>query len=69
MLEFAAFTVLLLAVGVWDIRSMLKSNAKKVFIPYIIIALLAVVLGFVEFRDPYHVGIATFLLKLINAQG
>jgi hypothetical protein len=68
MLEFTAYAVVMLGLGIWDIRSMLKKKYKRELIPYIVLSIAAIVIGYINFSHPYQQGIVNFLLDLIKAK-
>ncbi|NMA37329.1 MAG: hypothetical protein GX942_03370 [Papillibacter sp.] len=68
MLEFTAYAVVMLGLGIWDIRSMLKKKHKRELIPYIVLSITAIVIGYINFSHPYQQGIVDFLLDLIKAK-
>ncbi len=45
-----------------------KKKHKRELIPYIVLSIAAIVIGYINFSHPYQQGIVNFLLDLIKAK-
>jgi hypothetical protein len=56
--------------GTWDMgyKVNVKKKHKRELIPYIVLSIAAIVIGYINFSHPYQQGIVNFLLDLIKAK-
>lgn len=66
MLELGIFILTLIIMSIAEIRSMLKAKLKKEIVPYLILFLLSVALGFYYLTNPSRESFSSTLINLLN---
>lgn len=69
MTELIMFFMVLILLSTLDIRAMKKANLMKEIIPYLVLTLMAGVVGFLFLVDPHGESVASRLLNLLHLEG
>ncbi len=69
MIELAAFIILLAVLCIFDIRSMIIANKKKVLLPYLSLTAVTLIISIIYLINPYRESISYFLIKLLGLEG
>lgn len=68
MAELALYSSLLILMCVLDIRSIVKKNRNKEIIPYLLLSVIAAMIGVTILPHQYQKGIASYLLDFFKIQ-
>lgn len=66
MTEFFIFLIIMLGLGVYDLRKMAEANLKKEVFPYLALSLLAGAVGLIYLAAPLGPSLAKIMFDLFN---
>ena len=68
-MELAVFLLILIILGIVEIRAMKKAKLKKEIVPYLIFMVLAGALGVFYLTNPSQKSFSYLIIKLFNLKG